>query len=71
MNYKRLYVDKKMSWHCSAGTAGGYGLDGRSSFPGKAGDFSLLQSVQTGSGGDPASYPLSTGAISHDKVVGA
>jgi hypothetical protein len=39
----------------SVGIATGYGLDG----PGF--DFSLLHSVQTGSGAHPASYPIGTG----------
>jgi hypothetical protein len=36
-----------------------YGLDGRSSIPGRGKDFSLLQSVQTGSRADSASSPVS------------
>jgi hypothetical protein len=33
-------------------------------FPAGAIDFSLLHVVQTGSGADPASYPMGTGALS-------
>jgi hypothetical protein len=38
----------------------GYGLDGRGSILGRARYFSLLRSVQTGSGPDPASYSVGT-----------
>jgi hypothetical protein len=48
----------------SVAKATGYGLDDRSSrvrFPAKAGNFSLPNSVQKGSGAYPASYPMGTG----------
>jgi hypothetical protein len=47
------------SW---VGIATGYGLDGRGSITGRAGDFSLLHSVQTGSRAHSASHPMATGA---------
>jgi hypothetical protein len=43
--------------------ATGYGLDGRSSIPGRGKRISLLLSVQTGSRAHPASYPIVTGAV--------
>jgi hypothetical protein len=39
----------------------GYGVDSQGSIPGKGRDFSLLHSVQTGSGAQPASYAMGTG----------
>jgi hypothetical protein len=48
----------------SVGIATGYGLDDRGSIPGRGKRFSLLPSVQTGSGVHPASYPVGTGALS-------
>jgi hypothetical protein len=45
----------------SVGIAAVYGLDGRSSIPGRASDFSLLHSVQAGCRAHPASYPMGTG----------
>jgi hypothetical protein len=39
----------------------GYEMDGRGSIPGKTRDFTLLYSVQTGSGAHQASYPMGTG----------
>jgi hypothetical protein len=36
-------------------------MDGQGSIPGRSRDFSLLHSVQTGSGAHPASYPRGTG----------
>jgi hypothetical protein len=48
----------------SVGIATGYGLDDRGSrvrFPAGAGNFSLHQRVQNGSGTHPASYPMGTG----------
>jgi hypothetical protein len=54
-------------WGSSDGIASGYGLDGRGvgvrSLAGVR-DFSLLHSVQTGSGAQPASYAVGTGALS-------
>jgi hypothetical protein len=38
-----------------------HGLEGRSSIPGKGKTFSLLHSVQSGSGTHSASYPVGTG----------
>jgi hypothetical protein len=48
----------------SFGIGTGYGLEDQCSgvrFPTGAGDFSLLQRIQTGSGTHPASYPVGTG----------
>jgi hypothetical protein len=42
------------------GIATGYGLDGRGSIPGEARDFSLLHSIQTGSGTHLASHSMGT-----------
>jgi hypothetical protein len=42
----------------SVDTAMGYGLDGRGSIPERGKRFFLLHSVQTGSGANPASYPM-------------
>jgi hypothetical protein len=40
----------------------GYELDGRPrSCPGRVNNFTLLYSIQTGSGAHPASYPIGTG----------
>jgi hypothetical protein len=47
----------------SVGIALGYGLDDRGSrfrFPAGAGNFSLHNRVQNGSGAHPASYPMDT-----------
>jgi hypothetical protein len=43
-----------------SGYTAGYGLDSRGSIPGRGKRFSLLHSVQTGSGAHPASYPMGT-----------
>jgi hypothetical protein len=41
-------------------------------FPAGAGNFSLLHSVQTGSGVHPASYPMSTGgSLPRGKAAGS
>jgi hypothetical protein len=40
----------------------GYGLDGRSSIPGKSKRFFVFHSVQTDFEAHPASYPKGTGA---------
>jgi hypothetical protein len=57
------------------GIAPGYGLDDRGSrvqFPVRAGNFSLHQRVQNGSGAHPASYPMGTrGSFLGDKAAGA
>jgi hypothetical protein len=50
-----------MSRDSPVGIDMGYGLDGRDSIPVQAKDFSLLHSVQTGSGTHPASYAMGTG----------
>jgi len=45
----------------------GYGLDDQMisvRFPAGAGNFSLRQRVQNGSGAHPASYPVGSGALS-------
>jgi hypothetical protein len=44
-----------------AGIATGYGLDGGIRFSVASKDFSVLHSVQTGSGAYPASYTMGTG----------
>jgi hypothetical protein len=44
----------------SVGTATGYGLDGFR-FPVETRDFSLLHSVETGSGAHQPSFPMDTG----------
>jgi hypothetical protein len=52
-----------MSRDSSVGIALGYGLDNRGSrfrFPAEAGNFSLHQRIQKGSGSLPASYPMGT-----------
>jgi hypothetical protein len=50
-----------MSWDSSVGTVTSYGLDGRGLIPGRGKDFSLLQSLQTGSRADSAFSPLGDG----------
>jgi hypothetical protein len=59
----------------SVGVALGYGLNDRGSrfrFPEVAGNFSLHQRVQNGSGAHPASYPMSTrGSFPGCKAAGA
>jgi hypothetical protein len=50
-----------------AGIVTGYGLDDRMigvRFPVRAGNFSLRHRVQTGSGAQPPSYQIDTGALS-------
>jgi hypothetical protein len=44
--------------YCSVGIAMGYSLEGPGSIPGRVKWFSLLHSVQTGSGAHPVSYPM-------------
>jgi hypothetical protein len=46
----------------SVGIATGYALNGWDSIPGKDKTFSLLHSVQTGSGAHPAPSPVGTGS---------
>jgi hypothetical protein len=49
-----------------------YGVDGRSSIPGRVRDFSLLHNVQTGFGAHPASYLMGPGEfLFGGKAVGA
>jgi hypothetical protein len=59
----------------SIGIATGYGLESRGievRFSAGAGYFSLLQSVQTGSGAHPAAYPMGTrGLLPRRKAAGA
>jgi hypothetical protein len=60
---KHLNCKINRIWDSSAGIATGYGLDGRSSSPGR-GNFRLfLYNVQTGSRTHPVSYSLCTGGI--------
>jgi hypothetical protein len=49
-----------MNRDSSFGIAMGYVLDDRGSIRGKARNFSLLHSAQTGIGNQPASYPAGT-----------
>jgi hypothetical protein len=56
----RFQVSKAIK-SISVGITTGYGLDGWGSIPERSKIFSLLHSVQTGSGGLPASYPMGTG----------
>jgi hypothetical protein len=53
--------------------ATGYGLDGRGVDSRQRQDLYLLQSVQTGSGAHPASYPVGTrgGPFPRGKAAGA
>jgi hypothetical protein len=44
----------------SVGIITGYGLNGKSSIPGRRRDISLFHKVHTGSGAHPASYPMGT-----------
>jgi hypothetical protein len=59
----------------SVGIALGYGLDdgvSRFRFPAGAGNFSLHNRVQNGSGAHPASYPMDTGgSFPAGKAAGA
>jgi hypothetical protein len=70
-----VIVTMSKSRDSSVGIALGYGLDDRGSrvrFPAGAGNFSLRQSVQNGSGPHPASYPMGTrGSFSGSKAAGA
>jgi hypothetical protein len=49
----------------SIGIATGYELDGRGSISGRDKIFSVLHSVQTGSGAQPASYAIGIGGFRH------
>jgi hypothetical protein len=64
-----------MNRDSSVGIALGYGLEDRGSkvrFPVGAGNFSLHNSVQKGSGAHPASYPMGTrGSFPEGKTAGA
>jgi hypothetical protein len=61
-----------LSYLMNLGIAAGYGLDGRSSIPGRARDSSVLHSVETGSGAHPASYTMGTvGSFPWGKAAGA
>jgi hypothetical protein len=63
------YPGRKFNWVLSeyssrvssVGIAAGYGLDCRGSITCRGKRFSLLQSVQTGSGGHPVSYSMGIG----------
>jgi hypothetical protein len=44
----------------SVGVGTGHGVDGRGSISGRGKSFSLLRSIQTGSGVHPAFYPMCT-----------
>jgi hypothetical protein len=56
------FLPPRKSRDSSVGIAAGYGLDGRGvGVRVPVGDFSLLHVVQTGSGAEPASYPMGTG----------
>jgi hypothetical protein len=59
---------RDQSWDSAGGIATGYGLD--ESWWGQ--EFSILHSVQTGSGVHPTSYPMGTGGFfPGGKAVGA
>jgi hypothetical protein len=63
---------KKSSWDSSISVVMGCGLGDRGLIPGRAGDFPLLHSIQTGSGAHPASYPVGTGgSFPGGEVAGA
>jgi hypothetical protein len=47
--------------HSSVGIEMAYVLDGHGSIPGTARNFSLLHSIQIGSGAHRATYPMGTG----------
>jgi hypothetical protein len=49
----------------SVGVVVGYRLDCWGLFHGRARDFSVLHSIQTGSGAHPSSYSLDTGECFH------
>jgi hypothetical protein len=51
----------KSSRDSSVNIVMGYGLDSKGLIPGRATDFSLLHSVQTGPGAHPSSYIAGTG----------
>jgi hypothetical protein len=59
----------------SVGTANDYGLDDRMiavRIPAGAGNYSLRHRVQTGTGANPAPYPLGTrGSFPRGKAAGA
>jgi hypothetical protein len=58
--------------HSSFGIAEGYEWTAGVRFPAEATYFSLLNSVQTGSGAQPASYPMGIrGPFSGGKATGA
>jgi hypothetical protein len=63
--YIYIYIHTK-SYHSSAGTVTGNGMDGRAS-------SSLPYSLQTNPGAHPASYPMGTGVLSSEggKAAGA
>jgi hypothetical protein len=69
------YTVKCESRDSSGSIALGYGLNDRASrvrFPEEAGNFSLHQRVQNGSGAHPASYPTDTrGSLTGSKAAGA
>jgi hypothetical protein len=68
-----VYRDIK-SGGTSVGIATGYGMDDQGwgvRFPAGAGNVSLLQNVQTGSGNDLASYPMGNrGSFPGGKAAG-
>jgi hypothetical protein len=57
---------------CLIDIATGYGIDSLGSIPGRGNDFSLLNSVHTGSGTHPASYAMGIGSsFLQGKTTGA
>jgi hypothetical protein len=59
--YKITNVFRFGNWDSLVGITTTFRLDCYSSIPVEARDFSLLHSIQTGSGAHPASYQISTG----------
>jgi hypothetical protein len=68
------YSSSEILIFSSVGTATGYGLDDRMigvPFPARAGNFSLLHHVHTGSGVHLVSYPMGTeGSFPGGKAAG-
>jgi hypothetical protein len=60
LTYKFRTLSVPISSDSSVNIATAYGLDRRGLIPSRGKRFSLLHSVQTGSGAHPASYPMGT-----------
>jgi hypothetical protein len=66
MNFHIMQFSQISCRRSSFGIVTGYGLDDRDSgvqILARAGNFSLLHHIQTGSGAHPASYPMVTGGF--------